>query len=261
MEDNRFTRTDGEAITRFRKRLAWTQEILAAKAGVSLDTIKRAERGEAKQLGIISKIAKALNVEPTAISQDFHQEPAAVKDYSWDDLVAGAKNVGEKIHKDETLLMDAVLTFPGPSSLFCGLVLATLPLKTFIRIPVYTGVFVDAHTPTSARLRHFHVITMPLFKILVPLELTENRTKKIIVIDDTIITGGTMEYLRKFFDENYDPRNVKFACCICHESRTFPTEKPPEIIGLRPLEQRRTFPMPWGSNSFCFEDAFPLNER
>jgi hypothetical protein len=90
----------------------------------------------------------------------------------------------------------------------------------------------------------------------VPRELTEDRAKRIVVIDDTIITGGTMERLRRFFARDYDPDNVIFACCICYEGRTLPSEKPPEIIGLLALEQRRRFPMPWGRDSFCFEDAF-----
>jgi transcriptional regulator with XRE-family HTH domain len=255
MVDERFASTDGKAIRQLRKKHAWTQGDLADKAGVHLDTIKRAEQGTDRQPGTIQKIAKALEVEPVAILKEYRPDPVGAKTYTWDDLVAGAKKVAEEISKDDTLRSAAVLTFPGPSSIFCGLVLAALPLKTFIRMPVYTAIFVDANTPTSEREAYFHVIELRLFKILVPRELTADRKKKVLVIDDTILTGGSMERLREFFDEICDPSNVKFACCICHDSRSFLTEIPPEIIALRPLEQRRTFPLPWG-DSFCFEDGF-----
>lgn len=253
MGDNRFVRADGEAIKRFRKGKAWSQNKLSEKAKVSLDTIKRAERGERKQLGIMLRIAEALEIKPMEISRDLNIEPGSAMNYTWDDLITGAKKVGDEIFGSKAFCADAILTFPGPSSLFCGLVLAMLPLKALL-IPVYTAVFVDAKTSTFGRSSYFHVISMPAYKLLVPRELTADKTKKIAVVDDNVITGGAMEKLRTFFRKNYEPRNVKFACCICYEGRTFPTEVPPEIIGLTRLEQRRKFPMPWGRDSFCFED-------
>jgi len=259
-EDKRVVHPDGKAVERFRRRKLWSQQKLADEAQVDLDTIKRTERDQDKTLGTMKKIAEALGVEPTKIVRDFHAEPAAAEPYTWDDLITGAKNVGGKIFEDEKLLVDAVLTFPGPSSLFCGLVLALLPLEIFVRTPVYTAIFVDKNTPTSKRLQCFHVIPMPRCKILVPRELTDDRSKKIVVIEDATITGGTMKALRKFFAKNYNPANVQFACCICYEGRTLPTEQPPEIRGLDSLEQRRTFPMPWGPNSQCNEDAFRTHE-
>ena len=189
-------------------------------------------------------------------TRDFLPESAkAAKAYSWDDMLAGAKYVSEQIYKDGELLIDAVLTFPGASSIFCGLVLTMLPLKVFMRIPVYTGIFVDSKIPTSKQMQYFHEIKAKSFKVLIPKDLTENE-KRIIVIDDSIISGGVMEIMRKSLAKRCGPDNVIFACCICYEGRTLLTVTPPEIVGLQPLEGRIRFPMPWGRESYSFEEAF-----
>jgi transcriptional regulator with XRE-family HTH domain len=258
MTDERFIRANGEAIERFRRSKTWSRRTLATTAKVNVYTIKRAERGNDMRPETITSIANALEVTPAQISHGFIEGPDDVRIYTWKDFMEGAETVRSEIFNNDKFLFDAVLTFPGPSSIFCGLVLALLPLRVLIRIPVYTGIFVDAETAISARKKNFHAITVrPArareFKLLVPQELIYGKAKRIIVIDDAVITGGTMKRLREVFAKICE---VKFACCVCYDGRDLPSDQPPEIIGLKPLEPRKKFPMPWGRDSFCFEDAF-----
>jgi transcriptional regulator with XRE-family HTH domain len=257
MRDKRYETLDKDKLEEFRRLKAFTLGDLSDVSNVSVDTIKRAEAGKTRaQRGTLKKLAGALGVEPKQIMRDFLPEsPEAPKVYTWEDMLAGARKVGEHIYKDGELLVDAVLTFPGASSIFCGIVLTMLPVKIFLRVPVYTGVFVDLKTPTSKRKRYFHEIKARSFKVLIPRELTEGR-KRIIVIDDSIISGGVMEVMRKSLVKKCGPDNVKFACCICYEGRTLLTVTPPEVVGLKPLEKRIRFPMPWGCDSYSFEEAF-----
>lgn len=233
---------------------------------VSIDTLKRAIAGEPLRKRNVHKLAKALHVMPEEIRQDCSPVPVAASGkcppvYTWEHLLTGARNVAGEIYRDGELQIDAVLTFPGPSSIFCGLVLTMLPLEVFMRIPAYTAMFVGSKTRiTSQQSEHFWMVKAQPFNVLVPKHLVEDRTKRILVIDDTILTGGTMERMRKFFAKWRDSENMKFACCICYEGRTLPTENPPEIIGLPDLEIRQRFPMPWGRDSFCFEDAFRADD-
>lgn len=263
-QDKRFGRPNAEEITRLRTKKLWTIRQLAIKAGVSPATVKRSENKKTKrmQLERLLNIATALEARAQDVQLDFTSPIPPIKStassdrkYSWDELVSGAARVAQEICKDGKVFFDAVLTFPGPSSIFCGLVLATLPLKTFINLPVYTIQFVDANAPVpQGRSQYFQKIKVGTFNVLVPKEVFE-KPMRIIVIDDTILTGGTMKEMRKYFKARYGDWVVEFACCICYEGRTLLTEQPPEIIGL-PLEQRLRFPMPWDSHSFCFEDAY-----
>ncbi len=261
MTDERFTRANGQAIIELRKSKVWSRKNLASEAKVNLYTIKRAERGNNMRPETITSISNALEVSPAEISHGFIGGPDNVRAYTWGDLMVGAEAVSSKIFNNDKVLVDAVLTFPGPSSIFCGLVLALLPLRVLIRIPVYTGIFVDAETAISTRKKYFHAITVRPprareFKLLIPQELIDGKAKKIIVIDDAIITGGTMKKLREVLAKKCE---VRFACCICYDGRDLLSDQLPEIIGLHPLEPRKRFPMPWGRDSFCFEEAF-LNE-
>jgi hypothetical protein len=99
------------------------------------------------------------------------------------------------------------------------------------------------------------VIRVTNYKVLVPKALVSSEGKRIMVIDDTILTGGFMEKMRGFFAHH--KVDVRFACCICDNRLVLPGKNPPESIGLLDrLENRMRFPMPWGKDSFCFEDAF-----
>src|ERR1039458_2203992 len=164
MLDSRFEDLDIEAVEKFRREKALSLSALSKNSGVSLDTIKRGKAGKTRmQLRNIEKLAVALEKEPKQIMRAFRPESAAApRAYSWEDMLAGAKRVSEQIYKDGELMVDAVLTFPGASSIFCGLVLLMLPVKVFMRVPVYTGVFVDLKTPTSKRMRYFHEIKAKL---------------------------------------------------------------------------------------------------
>lgn len=55
----------GSVIWEARKKREWSQEMLAAKAGVSRPTIARVERGDDVSTANLSKIAAALDLQVT----------------------------------------------------------------------------------------------------------------------------------------------------------------------------------------------------
>lgn len=276
-EDKRFERPNADAIIGLRKKRRWTIDQAKDKADeigviISKATLRRVEKNECepRRMETITAVAKLYGAEPRdiilpSVADDAGVQPfpaaadvlnpTSIKEYTWDHLLRGAAKVASEIFEDKKPLFDAVLTFPGPSSIFCGLVLARMPHKVFMPIPVYTAIFLPRETPVSQkRKQYFHVVKVGIFKVLVPKELIDRRSKKIVVIDDTILTGNTMRELRKFFVKHHDPRNVKFACCICDDRRLLPGKERPEILTY--IETRPRFAMPWGRDSFCFEDPF-----
>lgn len=58
---------DVEKLKELRRRRVWTIQQLATKAGVSKNTISKAERGGSVYPSSIHKIAAALDVEPSEL--------------------------------------------------------------------------------------------------------------------------------------------------------------------------------------------------
>ena len=62
----------GEALRRFRVERGWSQERLAAEAGVTLNYVGNLERGEqGPSLYVLIKIARALQIDLPTLLQDF----------------------------------------------------------------------------------------------------------------------------------------------------------------------------------------------
>src|SRR5579864_3805316 len=276
-EDKRFERPNADAIIELRKKRRWTIDQAKKEADrigviISIATLRRVEnkKCEPRRMDTITGLTKLYRVEAKDITLRSAADDAGIQslpatadssdgkrigEYTWDHLLQGAAKVANEIFKDEKPLFDAVLTFPGPSSIFCGLVLTRVLHRVFMPIPVYTAIFLNAKTLVPRkRLQYFHVVPVGIYKVLVPRELIDRKAKKIVVIDDTILTGNIMRELRKFFAKHHDPQNVRFACCICDDGRLLPGKERPEILTY--IENRPRFPMPWGRDSFCFEDPF-----
>jgi hypothetical protein len=190
--------------------------------------------------------------------------PNSSPHYTWENAEAAAMYVAGRLFGEGNLNPHAILTFAGASSLFAGLVLAKLPsVRDCLRIPVYNAVLVTKDSPERRGYRRW--LTLPQLKskqfaIDVPIALTEVRPRKkhkIAIIDDTIISGVTMETLReKFRKLKYPDLNIQFACFVCWRPRTEIPEKPPEIYVTEFISNARSFELPWG-HSFCFEDHVP----
>jgi transcriptional regulator with XRE-family HTH domain len=261
-EDRRYAKVDGKIITQLRKAKGWSQPTLATRAGVHSDTIKRgeAEPEYRMQVRSIGAIAAALGIEPVKIlvnNEPDHSVLGSMEGYTWDQIMAGAAEVGkEAFSEGGTFHADAVLAFPGASSIFAGLVLVTLQSPgNFLRVPVYTAIFKDKEV--TGPFSGFQVAPTKCFNILVPEALLQDRTQRVVVIEDTIISGGAMDALREFFlQQGFGEDNIRFASCICHDSLAFGNRTAPEIIGLPHLEERRNFPMPWRIDSYRYEEVF-----
>ena len=220
---------------------------------VSEPTIKRVLRGEPITEDILDKIAKTFRVPPWVLTISRDSKSTF---YRFEDIMAGARQAAKEL----TLKWppaDAVLTFPGASSIFAGLVLRTLALKKFLRIPVYTAIFKELKDRGS--FRHFHVVTTRRYKLLVPKALFKSRHKRIVVIDDVILSGIAMEELWKKLGKHFGEKNVRFVCCIC---ASYVTYRNRPVIGLRKrgVEKSSDFLLPWGK-PYANEDAFPETGR
>jgi transcriptional regulator with XRE-family HTH domain len=66
----------GEALRRFRTERGWSQERLAAEAGVTLNYVGNLERGEqGPSLYVLIKLARALQIDVPTLLQDFRGDP------------------------------------------------------------------------------------------------------------------------------------------------------------------------------------------
>jgi hypothetical protein len=181
--------------------------------------------------------------------------------FTWSELLEEAKYIRNEIFS-AGFHADAILTFPGPSSIFAGLVMTAdgNAQKELLRVPIYIAQLTDVDAPVPSGF--LEVRTHPenakrQLKILVPSALTDDdpdRKKSIVVIDDAIITGETMAALRKYFIEYDEAEKIRFACCICYRALTLPHERAPEFNRIKSDDPE--FIMPWG-DAFAFTNLVP----
>jgi hypothetical protein len=234
------------------------------KEGISETSVSRAKRGENVTKKVIGAIYTVLKEHTTKTFDElFIFDPKKIPDdpeYSWDQIENGAIRVAPQIF--ERLKPDAVLTFPGASSIFAGLVFAKAPaasVRDAFRTPIYMAPLVNKAAPVPDEF--YPIVTKPVdrqkeFKILIPKALFSYRN--IAVIDDTIISGVAMEALRYEFrkpevSKPNDPIVLTFACCVWHSGLRISGRILPEIRGLDEPVGTEKFVMPWGPG-FCFED-------
>lgn len=285
-EDRRFGWPNIRAIERLREQRKWSLEDLAdAAKSVSFVTIRRIENREnlkKRQRRVFRALASAFAVDAEDLYfKSFEEAQKALNGYTWKDIEVGAKKVAndlvrlvkedwakgtvvrgtaEKVDQrigDWKPTFDAVLTFPAASSIFCGMVMRHLPSHQSLRIPVYTAFFGrEAGELGESRKKYFFTVSCDLFTIFVPRELIESGLKRIVVIEDSIITGRAMERLKGFFSKNPEHPVLKFACCIfCRSPRDHVSWLRPEIVGIDPIEKEKRFELPWGE-AYSYEDVF-----
>ena len=254
----------------FRSRLnatVKTYQKLAEKAKVAPGTITNAQN-DGCRLETIEAIARnglGMGDEWPAILIDEDRNrleataPEGVYPVSWQQLVAGAEEIGRKVFVEERV--NALITFPGPSLIFTGLMMAkALTREESVRMPVYVALLVDRDAP-STRFPQFDAIPMERFTILLPKAVTRQNhdcDRRIGVVDDAILTGKTMDALRAYFGAlKQKTASVEFACYICHDGRTLLPETTPICKVIR---TEKIFRMPWGDASafeHCFESSPP----
>jgi transcriptional regulator with XRE-family HTH domain len=252
--DRRYCAAEAQEIYRLRTAKGWSQLDLAHKAEVDIGVVERAESGEEIQARNRVKLEKALGAEiGSLLKLPSNEAPVgSAGEYTWKEVIKGAKVVAKKAFNEWGA--DLVLSFAGPSCLFAGLVVTMLPLGDIVRTKMYTAIFIrgKVRKPPVG----FRKTSAVGFTILVPEALLRDPSKKIVVIDDSITSGGTMEALRRFFKKNYDVQNVHFACCVCYDGlHVMPGVEIPEIVGIEPNAKHRGFNMPWEIKSFTFEQA------
>lgn len=248
--------------------LEMTYASLAGEAHVAQGSITNALSGGVS-LGKIEAIGRALKGEAwreLVVDADRQRlNPAgrrATYTVGWKELCEGARQIGKRLFDPKgASRINTILTFPGPSLIFAGLVMVkALPLDQVIQTPVYTALFVKK-LPRRNTFRDFDRVPVGRFTLLVPKSLLQDypsRERRIAVLDDSVKTGKTMDALRDYFNAlERKPASWSYVCYVCHHGRGFLEETTPIYRHMRP-ENR--FVMPWGP-AFAFEDCFSGKNR
>jgi adenine/guanine phosphoribosyltransferase-like PRPP-binding protein len=168
-------------------------------------------------------------------------------------VTIGADHVARAIFND-SFRADAILTFPGPSSIFAGLVLSSALGVAAVRTPVYTAVCAPSDSDLD-KAGFRSIPTASTYTVYLPELLTKSSTThqiQLAIVDDVISTGEAMAALRKHFASR-SGYLIRFACCICYEGCFQLPHVPPEVFKFKEMSPKVR--MPWGLNSASFEDA------
>lgn len=236
----------------------WTRTDFSEKTGIDIRTVRNIYTRGLMMPRHVPKVAKALEMDANDFlkSSDSTSAPEySMNEYSWKNFEVAADDVAFKAFRE--FKADAVLTFPGTSLIFTGLVLSRISFSNAVRANVQIALMKPGKAPSLPV--GYEAVAADSYTIFVPTSLTSDTTRKIVVIDDYITSGGAMESLRKLFlKKRFPAENVKFACCICYEGlavRPDPNAKMPDFIGVKKLAKEVSFTLPWGRKSETFEEA------
>ncbi len=165
--------------------------------------------------------------------------------FSWEMVNDGAIALGKELFGD--FKPQLILTFAGGGSIFCGLMNArTLDRKQLLSFRVITGQLLakdsGVHPGTAAdgtvlESERFHIYVPPLGAI--------GATTRVVVVDDTAITGSTMRAVKRhLLDLGCLPENVRCACFAALDSTRLLDPSP--VDWACEWVQNVNFSLPWG---------------
>jgi hypothetical protein len=225
-----------------------------ANFSVGSATISRIENGATCFEGTAQALCE--DIQKTRPDLQFEQlfTLSAVDWYGWSEVNRGATRVGKSIFS--RFKADAILTFPGPSQIFTSLAMAkSLSKEQFVCTPVHTAVLSSRKTRSNTLAASgFLEIPTDRYKIFVPGALIlgdRKRKRRIAIVDDSVVTGLTMQALKMNLVERYKyhSENIWTACCVCFKDAVYR----PDSIAFKAEEKH--FHLPWG-DSFSFESCF-----
>jgi hypothetical protein len=142
----------------------------------------------------------------------------------------------ERDFKPELLLM---MSGPG------GIVTNLAMVKSGRFYPIYTAMLENKKIPTfSFAPKGYTKISTKKWNIYLPDVIFEESSKRILIIDDCVMSGDVQSTVRNFFsDKGISETNFMFASLVCSKIAQ-PASKAPEIYGY--LNPHGEFYFPWG---------------
>ncbi len=161
--------------------------------------------------------------------------------FDWKDVEAGIEELSRKIFNE--FEPDAMLSLSGPGSIIANLLLT----KTAKFVPLYLGISrkIDADDFTFEP-QWSKSIRTTRWKTYIPDEIFKLTDKKIVVIEDTVITGDTMTEIVRILTENGIKRENILTVALFTTELATTSNKGPDVYWFKLPESN--FYLPWGKS-------------
>ncbi len=164
-----------------------------------------------------------------------------IKRYEWKDIEIGIEELSKKIFNNFN--PDVLLSLSGPGSIIANLMLT----KTAKYIPLYVGISRKINTKDfSFEPQISKTITTSRWKTYIPDEIFKLINKKIAIIEDTVITGDTLNELVKVLTKNGIKRKNILTVALFATELALSSNKGPNVYWIK--LQDSDFYLPWGKS-------------
>ncbi|MFE3846179.1 phosphoribosyltransferase family protein [Thermoplasmatota archaeon] len=163
-----------------------------------------------------------------------------IKKYDWKDVEIGIEEISNKIFKK--FQPDVLLSLSGPGSIVANLMLT----KTAKFIPLYVGISKKINSKDfTFEPQKMKTITTTRWKTYIPDEIFKLNNKRIVIIEDAVITGDTLNKLVNVLIKNGIKRKNILTISLFTTELAVSSNKGPNIYWIK--QKDSDFYLPWGN--------------
>lgn len=160
--------------------------------------------------------------------------------FSWADVEDGCRALNRKALK--RYKPDLIVCFSGPSSIIANLM---IQLSDYF-VSVYVSILQKSGTGRRDQfsLDNYQTIVTSKWRLHIPSEVFADTSKKVLLVDDCVISGDSLALLKKtLLDNGFSNDKVRSCCLICSNIAK-ETNKAPNYYQY--LLENSVFYLPWG---------------
>lgn len=163
----------------------------------------------------------------------------AKRSFEWKDIKNGAIDVLKAAEK--TFHPDCLLMMSGPGAIVASIAM----VETGRAIPAYLAMLEDRRGPLFKFKPYGHtVISTKKWNIYIPDQLLNEKDKRVMIIDDCVLSGDLQTTVCRFLEENDFPRQNIFLTAVVCSRIAIEANKSPDLYWY--LNPHADFYFPWG---------------
>jgi hypoxanthine phosphoribosyltransferase len=159
--------------------------------------------------------------------------------FNWMDIENGVKALSRKVKKD--FKPDLIFSLSGSPSIVSNLFIK----QSEFYVPILTGISIyNNDSLQTPKILNYRIIESKKWHTYIPEELKNHKHKKILIIDDIVLSGDTLEKIKTMLLEfGFKSENIRSASLFCTDI-AIESAKCPDHFWYK--TNNHNFFLPWG---------------